>query len=162
MDHHICASTARIPPPFSHTSSTSPQAPTLITQGAEAIVYRTVFLSSSTPCALKYRPPKEYRHPVLDRRLTRARILGEARVLVRCRKEGIKVPAVLALDADGELSLLLLWLSIPRFIVLAALDYSLVFMKISDFAFSYAQRDGCSPSGLRVLRCETSSTSTKT
>ncbi|KAL8673959.1 MAG: hypothetical protein Q9168_001602, partial [Polycauliona sp. 1 TL-2023] len=48
-----------------------------------------------------YRPPKPYRHPTLDARLTRHRILSEARTLVRCRREGLPVPGVLALDADN-------------------------------------------------------------
>ncbi|KAL8911269.1 MAG: hypothetical protein Q9172_007699, partial [Xanthocarpia lactea] len=52
-------------------------------------------------CILKHRPPKPYRHPILDTRLTRHRILSEARTLVRCRRENVPVPGVLALDADN-------------------------------------------------------------
>ena len=74
----------------------------LLTQGAEALVFKGCFLTDSTPCALKYRPPKSYRHPLLDKRLTRARLLAEARVLVRCRKEGVNVPGVLAADWEGK------------------------------------------------------------
>lgn len=70
----------------------------LITQGAEARLYKTTYLLPTLPCALKYRPPKPYRHPVLDARLTRARILAEARTLARCRREGVPVPAVYAVD----------------------------------------------------------------
>lgn len=84
--------------PFPFGSSTGSNAPTLLTQGAEALVYRTSYLTPTTPCALKYRPSKAYRHPTLDKRLTRARILAEARVLVRCKKEGVSVPGVLGLD----------------------------------------------------------------
>ena len=73
----------------------------LITQGAEALVYRTTFLTPNTACALKYRPSKAYRHPTLDARLTRSRILAEARVLIRCRKEGVRVPAVLGMDWEA-------------------------------------------------------------
>ncbi|PYH69179.1 serine/threonine protein kinase BUD32 [Aspergillus vadensis CBS 113365] len=72
----------------------------LITQGAEAHLYKTTYLSSSTPAALKIRPTKPYRHPILDRRLTRARVLQEARCLVRLVREGVNVPAVLAVDWD--------------------------------------------------------------
>jgi TP53 regulating kinase-like protein len=50
---------------------------------------------------LKYRPKKSYRHPTLDVRLTRARILAEARVLVKCRREGVPVPAVLGADWEA-------------------------------------------------------------
>ncbi|KAL6715556.1 serine/threonine-protein kinase bud32 [Lecanora helva] len=88
-----------LPPLF---ASTKPP-PTLLTQGAEALLYRTHFLLPTHPCALKYRPSKPYRHPTLDKRLTRHRILSEARTLVKCRREGVSVPAVLALDAEpGE------------------------------------------------------------
>ncbi|KAJ9632158.1 serine/threonine-protein kinase bud32 [Taxawa tesnikishii (nom. ined.)] len=92
--------THTLPSPFSH-SANSANAPVLLTQGAEALVYRTTFLTPSTPCALKFRPTKPYRHPILDRRLTRARILAETRVLVRCKKEGVSVPAVLGLDWEA-------------------------------------------------------------
>lgn len=70
----------------------------VLTQGAEALVYKTTFLTPNTPCVLKYRPPKPYRHPILDKRLTKSRLLGEARALVRVRKEGVSVPAVLGGD----------------------------------------------------------------
>ncbi|KAF2278678.1 kinase-like protein [Westerdykella ornata] len=86
-----------LPPPFTHTPT--PLIP--LTQGAEALVYRTTFLTPSTPAILKYRPPKPYRHPTLDRRLTKARLLAEARVLVRCRREGVAVPAVLGGDWEA-------------------------------------------------------------
>jgi TP53 regulating kinase-like protein len=87
----------QFPPPkiLTYPSSTSP---VLITQGAEGRLYKTTYLLPSIPCALKYRPPKPYRHPILDARLTRARILAEARVLVRCRRDGVPVPAVYAVD----------------------------------------------------------------
>jgi TP53 regulating kinase-like protein len=78
-----------------------PSSLTLITQGAEALVYRTAFLTSTTQCAVKYRPSKSYRHPTLDARLTRHRILAEARVLLRCLREGVRVPAVLAMDWEA-------------------------------------------------------------
>ncbi|CAJ2502397.1 Uu.00g097910.m01.CDS01 [Anthostomella pinea] len=84
----------------------SSKTPELITQGAEGRLYKTTYLLPSVPCALKYRPPKPWRHPVLDARLTRHRILSEARVLVKCRREGVAVPAVYAVDeAAGWLAL---------------------------------------------------------
>jgi TP53 regulating kinase-like protein len=89
--------TSRIlPPPFNTTAL--PTELHLITQGAEALLYRTPFLLPNQLIALKYRPRKTYRHPTLDARLTRSRILAEARVLVRCRREGVRVPAVLGMD----------------------------------------------------------------
>ncbi|BDD57148.1 serine/threonine-protein kinase bud32 [Monascus purpureus] len=87
-----------LPSPF--TNTTPP--PTLLAQGAEARLYKTVFLTPSTPAALKVRPSKPYRHPILDRRLTRQRILQEARCLAKLTREGVSVPAVLALDWEGQ------------------------------------------------------------
>lgn len=92
-----------LPPVLEHPSSTPP---TLVTQGAEGRLYQTSYLDRAVPCALKYRPPKPWRHPTLDARLTRHRILSEARILARCRREGVRVPAVYALDeAAGWLML---------------------------------------------------------
>ena len=84
----------RLPFPFSN----SPDSLTLITQGAEALLYKTTFLTPSTPAALKIRLPKPWRHPALDKRLTRQRVLAEARVLLKCAKEGVRVPAVLGVS----------------------------------------------------------------
>ncbi|TKA75333.1 hypothetical protein B0A55_05566 [Friedmanniomyces simplex] len=75
----------RLPIPF----NTSPEPFTLVAQGAESLLYKTTFLSPSQPAALKVRPVKKWRHPTLDKRLTRARILAEARVLVKLSGEGI-------------------------------------------------------------------------
>ncbi len=70
----------------------------LITQGAEALLCRTTYLLSTIPCALEYRPPKPYRHPTLDARLTRHHVLAEARVLMKYRREGVRVPALYHVD----------------------------------------------------------------
>lgn len=75
--------------------------PVLVAQGAEARLYKTTFLLPSIPCALKYRPPKAYRHPALDARLTRHRILGEARNLVRCRREAASAVTEATARAGG-------------------------------------------------------------
>lgn len=89
---------ALAPDIFQNPASASP---ILITQGAEALLYRTTYLLPSLPCALKYRPRKPYRHPILDLRLKKHRILSEARILVKCRREGVPVPAVYALDESA-------------------------------------------------------------
>lgn len=81
-----------LPPPFSHGNLIP------ITQGAEALVYKTTFLTPHTPVVVKYRPPKPYRHPTLDKRLTKQRLLAEARSLVRCKRDGLNVPGVLGAD----------------------------------------------------------------
>jgi len=84
-----------LPPPFQNTVPP----PILIIQGAEALLYRTHFLSPDIPAALKVRPSKPYRHPTLDARLTKQRVLAEARVLVKLSAlDDVKVPAVLSLD----------------------------------------------------------------
>jgi TP53 regulating kinase-like protein len=87
-----------LPSPFNNT--TPP--PTLLTQGAEAHLYKTTSLNPSIPAALKIRPSKPYRHPILDRRLTRSRITQEARCLAKLVREGVSVPALLALDWEGH------------------------------------------------------------
>jgi TP53 regulating kinase-like protein len=83
------------PPPFSNVL---PHELELITQGAEALIYKTHFLTPTTQIALKYRPKKSYRHPALDAKLTRGRILAEARVMMRLRKEGVGVPGVVGMS----------------------------------------------------------------
>lgn len=93
-----------LPYPFTETQPP----PELITQGAEALLYRTHFLTPSTPAALKARPSKPYRHPTLDARLTKQRVLAEARVLVKLSAlasdpaNEVKVPAVLSLEWDAS------------------------------------------------------------
>jgi len=95
-----------LPSPFTY----SQPAPVLLTQGAEALVYKTHFLDASTPAILKFRPSKAYRHPTLDARLTKQRVLAEARVLVKLGGLGagaegdgrceVNVPGVLGLEWD--------------------------------------------------------------
>ena len=87
-----------LPLPFTYISPPDPNAPVLLAQGAEALVYKTHFLSPSIPAVLKVRPTKHYRHAILDRKLTRQRILQEARCLVKLAREGVPVPGVLAAD----------------------------------------------------------------
>ncbi|KAI5994019.1 hypothetical protein EDD15DRAFT_2436912 [Pisolithus albus] len=51
------------------------------------------------PVLLKYRFNKRYRHPSLDASLTRQRIAGEARALMRCLRSGVNVPGIRMVDA---------------------------------------------------------------
>ncbi|KAH8692620.1 kinase-like domain-containing protein [Talaromyces proteolyticus] len=83
-----------LPPLFTNTSPP----PILLFQGAEAHLYKTTFLTPETPAALKVRPTKPYRHDALDRRLTRQRVLHEARCLLKLVREGVRVPALLSVD----------------------------------------------------------------
>ncbi|KAI6114643.1 kinase-like domain-containing protein [Pisolithus croceorrhizus] len=99
----------------------------LIYQGAEAKVYKAYLRDSElrqkaenvdnddcsviedvtiVPVLLKYRFNKRYRHPSLDASLTRQRIAGEARALMRCLRSGVNVPGVRMVDvAEGVLGL---------------------------------------------------------
>ncbi|XP_065501851.1 EKC/KEOPS complex subunit TP53RK [Caloenas nicobarica] len=68
----------------------------LVRQGAEAHVYRGLFLGRAA--VAKLRVPKRYRHPALEERLSRRRTAQEARSLLRCRRAGISAPAVYFVD----------------------------------------------------------------
>lgn len=57
---------------------------------------------------LKKREPRAYRHPSLDRKLTRQRLSAEARILARLQKIGFPSPALLDVDAEGG------WLLLSR------------------------------------------------
>lgn len=74
-----------------------------ISQGAEAKVYKANLHESSTsgsiPVFLKHRFHKQYRHPTLDTSLTRARIAGEARTILKCLRSGVRVPGIRLVDA---------------------------------------------------------------
>ena len=73
----------------------------LIKQGAEAKIYKGAFLG--TPVIIKERFNKSYRVPALDKKLTHRRMNQEARSMARCRKHGIKAPAVYHLDFEHHL-----------------------------------------------------------
>ncbi|TFK38525.1 hypothetical protein BDQ12DRAFT_605628, partial [Crucibulum laeve] len=58
------------------------------------------------PILLKYRFKKHYRHESLDTSLTRSRVAGEARALLRCLRSGVNVPGIRMVDAaDGVLGI---------------------------------------------------------
>ena len=95
------------PPLPANFESSRPQ---LQYQGAEALIYRTWFpvtpdfgntTIASRPAFLKHRPSKPYRHPLIDAKLTRHRMLAEARVLAKLRREGVAVPSIYALDWEA-------------------------------------------------------------
>jgi len=69
---------------------------TLLAQGAESRVYLSKLFGN--PVVVKERFSKKYRHAKLDVSLTHKRFLQEARNLVKVRKLGVPVPAVLFLD----------------------------------------------------------------
>ncbi|RDB21769.1 EKC/KEOPS complex subunit BUD32 [Hypsizygus marmoreus] len=72
---------------------------TPISQGAEAKVYKANLTSEAPPILLKYRFQKHYRHPTLDVSLTRSRVAGEARALLKCLRSGVNVPGIRMVDA---------------------------------------------------------------
>jgi len=79
---------------------------TPILQGAEAKVYKGNLhpeeLDKGTepiPVLLKFRFKKQYRHPSLDVSLTRSRVAGEARALMKCLRFGVNVPGIRMVDA---------------------------------------------------------------
>ncbi|ODQ66979.1 hypothetical protein NADFUDRAFT_49431 [Nadsonia fulvescens var. elongata DSM 6958] len=86
----------------------------LISQGAEALVFTSPvhpYLPSPPTCApdyiLKYRPPKPYRHPVLDAQLTKHRTLSEARLLHKLALLDIPAPRVIHVNPKHGL----LWMN---------------------------------------------------
>ncbi|KAJ7051198.1 kinase-like domain-containing protein [Mycena amicta] len=75
---------------------------TLISQGAEAAIYKARLSSDDAepPILLKHRFQKGYRHPTLDSSLTRSRVAGEARALLKCLRAGVNVPSLRMVDAS--------------------------------------------------------------
>ena len=69
----------------------------LVQQGAEARVYRSDFFGK--PVIIKERFVKAYRVPSLDQKLTHRRMNQEVRSMARCRKNGIRAPAVYHMDS---------------------------------------------------------------
>ncbi|CEP64046.1 serine/threonine protein kinase BUD32 LALA0_S10e00980g [Lachancea lanzarotensis] len=79
-----------------------------ISQGAEAVVFTTSVhpyepkqesSETSNKYILKYRPPKKYRHPSIDKALTKHRTLSESRILAKLSQlPGLNVPKLIACD----------------------------------------------------------------
>ncbi|TDL23413.1 hypothetical protein BD410DRAFT_787240 [Rickenella mellea] len=105
------------------TSLTLLASATLVKQGAEAKVYKSTLhpapnLASLAPdkvqtdasqpvyVLLKHRFQKNYRHPTLNASLTRSRVAGEARALMKCLRAGVNVPGIRMVDAaEGTLGI---------------------------------------------------------
>ncbi|KAF9557917.1 hypothetical protein CPC08DRAFT_736584 [Agrocybe pediades] len=75
----------------------------LISQGAEAAMYKGFLTPDSAPILLKHRFKKGYRHATLDTTLTKARVAGEARAILKCLRAGVNVPGVRMVDASEGL-----------------------------------------------------------
>ena len=67
-------------------------------EGAEATVTAGTWIGK--PAVLKMRRPRGYRHPDLDRRLTRQRLSVESRVLGRLHIMGFPSPSLYDLDVE--------------------------------------------------------------
>ncbi|CAJ1967077.1 unnamed protein product [Cylindrotheca closterium] len=74
---------------------------TLITQGAEARIWKVPPFDNNDSLICKERFPKSYRHPDLDERLIKSRTRSEARVLEKCAKKSeIRVPKVIRVERN--------------------------------------------------------------
>jgi TP53 regulating kinase-like protein len=72
-----------------------------IHRGAEAIIYMGSYLGIRA--IYKYRPSKQYRPEILDKRIRRLRTINEARIMTRLRLLGAPIPAILDVDPDSAL-----------------------------------------------------------
>ncbi|QDZ23485.1 serine/threonine-protein kinase [Chloropicon primus] len=70
----------------------------LLCQGAEGRVFETKYWKKKA--ILKQRFDKMYRHPILNKKLTRQRLGMEVRGMMKARKLGIKTPTVLLVDQE--------------------------------------------------------------
>jgi len=73
----------------------------LLRQGAEARLYTGTFLGQKS--VVKERFSKKYRHPQLDDRLTKERLKGEVRSLMRCKLANIRTPTIYYVDMNNGL-----------------------------------------------------------
>uniref|UniRef100_A0A182RSN2 Replication factor C subunit 2 n=1 Tax=Anopheles funestus TaxID=62324 RepID=A0A182RSN2_ANOFN len=70
----------------------------LVKQGAEAKLYIGTYKGQR--CLVKERFEKKYRHPSLDRQLTRQRIKAEQKAFQRCATAGVLTPAFYGADLE--------------------------------------------------------------
>ncbi|MDP6866556.1 MAG: KEOPS complex kinase/ATPase Bud32 [Candidatus Poseidoniaceae archaeon] len=68
--------------------------------GAEAEVWRGSWMGQ--PAVRKQRRLRSWRHPDLDDRLGRRRMIAEARLMVRLYKSGLNIPILYDCDIDGQ------------------------------------------------------------
>jgi TP53 regulating kinase and related kinases len=85
-------------PPFEPQSSW-----TLLSQGAEARIWKIPATDREPAKIAKERFSKAYRHPTLDEKLTKSRCRAEGRILEKCRtpkapEDAIDVPRVIRVD----------------------------------------------------------------
>lgn len=68
----------------------------LLGHGAEGRVYAGSF--HGQPVVIKERAAKRYRVPELDMKLTRQRVVQEAKCMAKCRRTGVLTPAIFMVD----------------------------------------------------------------
>ena len=68
----------------------------LLSQGAEGKVYDSHYLGR--PSIIKERISKSYRVAELDVKLTKQRLIQEAKCMVRCRRAGVITPTIYLVD----------------------------------------------------------------
>ena len=73
----------------------------LLRQGAEARLYTGMFIGQKS--IAKERFSKKYRHSQLDERLTKERLKGEIKSLMRCKLAGIRTPTIFFVDMNNGL-----------------------------------------------------------
>lgn len=70
-----------------------------ISQGAEAVVYKTqihpYIEDYNGEIIIKYRPPKPYRHPILDAQLIKHQTLSECRILQKLSNKNVNAPKLI-------------------------------------------------------------------
>uniref|UniRef100_A0A182QFX2 non-specific serine/threonine protein kinase n=1 Tax=Anopheles farauti TaxID=69004 RepID=A0A182QFX2_9DIPT len=72
----------------------------LLKQGAEGKLYIGTYKGKR--CLVKERFEKKYRHPALDRQLTRQRIKAEQKAFQRCAAAGLSTPELYGVDLEGR------------------------------------------------------------
>ncbi|MFW9819033.1 MAG: KEOPS complex kinase/ATPase Bud32 [Candidatus Thorarchaeota archaeon] len=72
----------------------------IIRKGAEANLYYGYWFGKEV--IFKYRIPKKYRTPELDKKIRTDRTLNEARALIRVKQYGINVPQVFEIDISNS------------------------------------------------------------
>ena len=83
-------------PPMRRNESLTPAAQKVY----KAYIHTSFDPGAGVPILLKHRFKKQYRHPSLDANLTRARVAGEARALLRCLRYVYPVHLQLPRDTD--------------------------------------------------------------
>ncbi|KAJ8961735.1 hypothetical protein NQ318_021335 [Aromia moschata] len=73
----------------------------LIRQGAEAKLYKGLYLGKPTLAKERFR--KKYRHENLDLFLTKERMKAENRAIVRCKAFGLRTPAIYLVDFNRRI-----------------------------------------------------------